>query len=345
MFGLFNRRLAAILGGASLVVALLPSGVLAANVAVAPTITSASSTTFTVGAAGTFSVTTTGTPTPSISETGALPAGVTFTDHHTGTATVAGTPAASTSGTYPIRITAANGTSPNAVQTFTLTVNRATNHLYFATQPGGGAAGAAWTQQPVVEVVSAANQLVSTDNSTMVALSIRTNPAAGMLSCTSGTGRRVVKGVATFFGCRITRGAANPYTLTATSSADYAAATSNPFYVGGGARTPVSLADAIAPGVNRGTSGFGMRSLAVARDSYVTVLVQTSPNLAGSLVQIWVASKTSGWHDLTLRRVAADGTVHYFARVNGWTAYWVKFPGTSTYAAAASHGRIATNPS
>jgi hypothetical protein len=110
-----------------------------------------------------------------------------------------------------------------------------------------------------------------------------------------------------------------------------------------GTPTPVTLTDGIAPGVNRAMSGFGTKSLVVAPNSYVTILVQTSPNLAGSLVQIWVETKTSGWHDVTLRQVASDGTVHYFARVNGWTAYWVKFPGDATHAAAASHGRIATS--
>jgi hypothetical protein len=45
---------------------------------VAPSITSTNSTTFTVGTAGTFTVTTTGTPTPSLTETGALPSGLTF---------------------------------------------------------------------------------------------------------------------------------------------------------------------------------------------------------------------------------------------------------------------------
>ena len=68
---------------------------------------------------------------------------------------------------------------------------------------------------------------------------------------------------------------------------------------------------------------------------YITVVARTSPNLAGSVVQIWVESKTSGWHVLTSRAVAADGTVHYYARVNGWTAYWIKFAGNSTYAPAA----------
>ena len=108
--------------------------------------------------------------------------------------------------------------------------------------------------------------------------------------------------------------------------------------------TPVILSDGIAAGVNRGTSGFGARSVVVPPNLYVTVLGRTSPTLAGSLVEIWVQSKTSGWHSLTLRRVAADGTVHYFARVNGWTAYWVKFPGDATHSPAGSHGRVATNP-
>ena len=67
-------------------------------------------------------MTTTGFPTPALSETGALPTGVTFVDNGDGTATLAGTPAAGTGGTYPLTITATNGVSPDATQTFTLTV-------------------------------------------------------------------------------------------------------------------------------------------------------------------------------------------------------------------------------
>ena len=87
--------------------------------ALAPTITSATSTTFTTGIAGSFTVTTTGTPTPTLTETGALPSGVTF---NAATATLSGTPAAGTEGTYPLTFTATNGVTPNATQTFTLTV-------------------------------------------------------------------------------------------------------------------------------------------------------------------------------------------------------------------------------
>ncbi len=91
----------------------------------APGISSANNTTFAAGAVGNFTVTTTGYPAPSLTETGALPSGVTFTDNGNGTARLVGTPAAGTSGSYPITITASNGVGTNATQTFTLTVNTA----------------------------------------------------------------------------------------------------------------------------------------------------------------------------------------------------------------------------
>jgi hypothetical protein len=88
----------------------------------APAITSANNTTLTVGTAGTFTVTATGYPAPTFSETGALPAGVTL---NSTSGVLSGTPAAGTGGTYSITITAQNGATPNATQSFTLTVNQA----------------------------------------------------------------------------------------------------------------------------------------------------------------------------------------------------------------------------
>jgi hypothetical protein len=81
----------------------------------APVITSANSATFTKGTVGSFTVTATGTPTPSITESGALPGGVTFN-----AGILSGTPTAS--GTFPITFTASNGVLPNATQNFTLTI-------------------------------------------------------------------------------------------------------------------------------------------------------------------------------------------------------------------------------
>jgi subtilisin-like proprotein convertase family protein len=90
-----------------------------------PAITSANATTFTVGSAGTFTVTTTGSSPMTLGEAGALPSGVTFVDNGNGTATLSGTPAAGTDGTYNLLFTASNGVSPDATQNFTLTVNPA----------------------------------------------------------------------------------------------------------------------------------------------------------------------------------------------------------------------------
>ena len=90
-----------------------------------PSVTSADATTFTVGSAGTFSVTSSGFPTASLSESGGLPSGVSFTDNGDGTATLAGTPAAGTGGSYPLTLTADNGDGSPGSQSFTLTVDQA----------------------------------------------------------------------------------------------------------------------------------------------------------------------------------------------------------------------------
>lgn len=88
-----------------------------------PAITSAASASFTPGRPGSFTVTSSGSPTPTLSDVGAsLPGGVTFKDNGDGTATLSGTPAADSGGTYRFTITAANGAPPDARQSFTLIV-------------------------------------------------------------------------------------------------------------------------------------------------------------------------------------------------------------------------------
>ena len=89
----------------------------------APTITSASTATFSTGAAGTYTVTTTGYPAATITESGTLPKGLTFTAGTTGTATIAGTPATGTTGTYPVTISATNSSGSTATLALTITVN------------------------------------------------------------------------------------------------------------------------------------------------------------------------------------------------------------------------------
>jgi hypothetical protein len=86
--------------------------------AIAPSITSATSTTFAENAAGTFSVTATGDGPIGFSEVGPLPTGVSLgTD-----GTLSGTPAFGTAGSYPISITVTDVNSNTSTQSFTLTV-------------------------------------------------------------------------------------------------------------------------------------------------------------------------------------------------------------------------------
>lgn len=100
--------------------AAMPLGVVIAE---KPTITSADAATIAVGDAAAFTVTS-GPGFPgavALTRSGALPAGVTFTDNGDGTATIGGTAAAGSGGAYPLTLTAAND-SGSTTQAFALTV-------------------------------------------------------------------------------------------------------------------------------------------------------------------------------------------------------------------------------
>jgi hypothetical protein len=84
----------------------------------APTITSASNTTFTAGQSNSFTVTATGAPAPTYSATG-LPSWATL---NATSGVLSGIPSSSAGSPFSIVITASNGTSPNATQNFALTV-------------------------------------------------------------------------------------------------------------------------------------------------------------------------------------------------------------------------------
>jgi hypothetical protein len=91
----------------------------------APSITSSAGTTVTAGTAmAPFTITTSGFPAPALTRKGPLPAGVTFTDNHNGTATISGNPKAGAGGIYVLTITATDGQG-TAAQTFSLVVNQA----------------------------------------------------------------------------------------------------------------------------------------------------------------------------------------------------------------------------
>jgi large repetitive protein len=145
----------------------------------APAITSAASVTFFEEAAGTFTATTTGDPAPTLALTGALPTGVAFV---ASTGVLSGTPAAGSHGTYPLTITASNGSPPDATQSFTLTVQAepsitSANHAMFTEGSAGTfSVTAGGSPAPTLTLIGALPTGVSF------------HPATGVLSGTPATG-------------------------------------------------------------------------------------------------------------------------------------------------------------
>jgi prepilin-type N-terminal cleavage/methylation domain-containing protein len=84
----------------------------------APRITSGAATTFRYNVFGSFTVTASGTPLPTLKLSGSLPSGVSF---NSTTGVLSGT--TKKYGSYRLTFTASNGIQPNATQSFTLTVS------------------------------------------------------------------------------------------------------------------------------------------------------------------------------------------------------------------------------
>jgi LmbE family N-acetylglucosaminyl deacetylase len=138
---------------------------------IVPSFTSGGSAPFTTGAAGSFKVTTAGSPTPTLTRTeGELPPGMTFTANGDGTATIAGTPTAAAapaagSQAYPIVVKAANSEGSKE-QTLTLNVtNPGTAPLFLSGASTGFTTGVAGSftvstsGDPVPTVTKAAGTL------------------------------------------------------------------------------------------------------------------------------------------------------------------------------------------
>jgi hypothetical protein len=115
---------------------------------------------------------------------------------------------------YTLTATSSGLTSATS-SAFNITVGSAAQ-VAFTTQPGGGTAGTAWSQQPVVTLQDAGGNTV-TGTAQTVTLAIQNNPGSGTLTCTGGLSKATTTGVATFAGCSISS-AGTGYTLTVTGS-------------------------------------------------------------------------------------------------------------------------------
>ncbi|MGA2233021.1 MAG: putative Ig domain-containing protein, partial [Tepidisphaeraceae bacterium] len=157
----------------------------------AATITSPSAVIFPPGVNTRFTVTTTGFPTPALSEDGVLPDGITFVDNGDGTATLSGIPIVGTAGNYSLSLSATNGVSPDATQAFALTVEQtpssgsfnvsATANIFgaghsSAPAPGGGSGG---VLPPVFTFSPGAGQVITFPSVSGAATITPGEPATG----------------------------------------------------------------------------------------------------------------------------------------------------------------------
>ncbi|MCL5048608.1 MAG: hypothetical protein M1374_07520, partial [Firmicutes bacterium] len=131
-------------------------------VAPPPTITSVASATFTYDTAGSFNITTTGVPANSISESGTLPTGLSLTNNGNDTATLSGTP--SEAGTFDITITASDSNG-SANQSFTLTVNQASQTISFTSTAPSETYGSTTSYTPTATATSTLGVTFSIDSS------------------------------------------------------------------------------------------------------------------------------------------------------------------------------------
>jgi hypothetical protein len=133
--------------------------------------------------------------------------------------------------------------TPTATQTVTVTASK----LVFTVTPSGGASGAVWATQPVVQVQDETGAVVTTSTAT-ITLAIGTNPAAGTLSGCAGL--TAAAGVVTVTGCKIDKAGVG-YTLVASSSG-LASGTSGPFNITPGAAFQLAFTTQPARGTPAG---------------------------------------------------------------------------------------------
>lgn len=149
-----------------------------------------------------------------------------------GIATFSGCSVSTAGSGYVLRATA-TGLTQADTPAFAATGHGPASKLGFLAQPTGAAPGEPLGTQPVVAIQDASGATVLSDSTTVVTLAVS---GGATLTCTDGLGKTATAGVATFSGCTVTPAGDN-YTLTATSSPAFTAATSSSFNISEAAPT------------------------------------------------------------------------------------------------------------
>jgi CHRD domain/Divergent InlB B-repeat domain/Putative Ig domain/Dockerin type I domain len=204
-----------------------------------PAFVSASSATFTVGFPGTVQIETTGNPTPTVSVSmGSLPSGVSFNGVGR---RIEGTPALGTAGTHTVSLEAVNGNSPNAIQSFTLTVQKANQAINF--DPLGDRAYSAATftvAASATSTLTVAFSSSSTSNCT-VSGNVVTMLATGTCTIVASQGGNANFNAASPISRSFQITGAGPYLVTPSAGANGAINPTSPVAVAHGATTSFTV--------------------------------------------------------------------------------------------------------
>jgi hypothetical protein len=157
---------------------------------------------------------------------GSIPAGLTFTTSDNQLA-ITGTPYVT--GTVSFDVTATDAVGASVTQSYTFSiVAAAADHLVFLQMPTTTGAGQTITPAVRVAVVDAFGNVVTSDSTDMVTLSLGVNPSGGTLSGTLTV--TVINGIATFSDLAIDL-AGDGYTLHASVGGSLADIDSDPFSI------------------------------------------------------------------------------------------------------------------
>ncbi len=299
-----------------------------------------------VGSPFTFTVTTSGSPLPTLAITaGTLPTGLTFTPNATnGTATITGTPAAGTGGTYPITFTATNPAGV-ATQTFSLFVAQPSIGITPSTNPPTYAAAGT----PITYSYKVAN----TGNVSLIGIGV-TDTLAG-LSAVKCPGTTLVVGAAETCtahyvvtqadvdGGGITDAASTsatsqltgvPTTVVQASAAVHTPAVQGPAIAVAPAANPGAFFDASTPEavsfLVTNSGNVTLHGIGVTDPlSGLSAITCPSPTLGPAGTETCTATYTSTAGDVTARGFtlagAATGTPPSGSAVNGSTSVVIPF--------------------
>ncbi|HET6883971.1 MAG TPA: DUF4214 domain-containing protein, partial [Pirellulales bacterium] len=240
----------------------------------APSIYSTASTSFTQGVAGSFTVRTGGIPVGTITESGALPSGVSFIDNGDGTATLLGTPATGSGGVYNLTLSADNGGGTPATQSFVLTVDGAPSITPISdTSFTVGTAGSISVQtagypKAAISATGLPSDVTLTDNGNGTATIAGTPAAADVgsynvkLTAANGSGTAATQS----FTLTVAGATAAPAFISATN-AGFATGAGGTFTVSASGTPTATITDtdaSLPSGVSLGASSGGSATLTVA---------------------------------------------------------------------------------